>query len=123
MSDHAIRSVSGHAIRTVNDRAIRTVNGHAIRTVNGHANMSEKFEDTKGVTRSRKSKKERQYNSQMKRTNNDLQNIIQKTKYRATHTPLKPGGEIKCFRRIISSCFICSTRRVTLVSNPVISHE
>ena len=36
----------------------------------------EKFEDTKGVIRSRKSKKDRQYNGQIKkdkRTNNDLQ--------------------------------------------------
>jgi hypothetical protein len=30
-----------------------------------------------------------------KRTNNDLQNIIQKTKDRATRNPLKTGGESK----------------------------
>jgi hypothetical protein len=38
----------------------------------------EEFEDTKGVIRSRKSKKDRQYNVRKKRdkmTNNDLQNI------------------------------------------------
>jgi hypothetical protein len=52
--------------------------------VSGHANMLEKFEDTKGVTRSRKSKKERQQNGQKKRTNNDLQNITHKTKDRVT---------------------------------------
>jgi len=34
----------------------------------------EKFEDTKGLIRSRKSKKDRQHNDQKKRTNNDLQN-------------------------------------------------
>jgi chaperone required for assembly of F1-ATPase len=56
----------------------------------------EKFEDTKGVIRSRKSKKERQRNDQkicFKRTtrgtNNDLQSITLKTKGRATRTPLK----------------------------------
>jgi len=41
------------------------------------------FEDTKGVIRSRKSKKNGQHNDQKKkhqRTNNDLQNIRQKSK-------------------------------------------
>ena len=45
-----------------------------------------KFEDSKGIIRIRKSK-ERQHNGQKKkekRTNNDLQNITQKTKDRAT---------------------------------------
>jgi hypothetical protein len=45
--------------------------------------MYENFEDTKGVIRIRKSKKNRQHNSQKKkdkRTNNDLQNIAHKTK-------------------------------------------
>ena len=53
------------------------------------------FEDTKGVIISRKSKKDRQYNGQRKkdkRTNNDLQNVTQETKDRATRTPLKTGG-------------------------------
>ena len=41
------------------------------------------FEDAKEVIRSRKSKKDKQYNGQKKqdkRTNNDPQNITQKTK-------------------------------------------
>jgi hypothetical protein len=45
--------------------------------------MPEEFEDTKGVSRIRKSKKERQHNGQKikdKRTNNDLQNIHIKLK-------------------------------------------
>ena len=45
-------------------------------------NKKEEFEDTKGVIRTRKSKNNRQHNGQKqkdKRTNNDLQNIIQKT--------------------------------------------
>ena len=46
--------------------------------------MSEKFEEPKVVIRSRKSKEDRQHN--------DLQNnCTQKTKERATRTPLKPG--------------------------------
>jgi len=45
--------------------------------------VDEKFEDTKGVIRRRKSNKERQLNDQNKknkRINNDLQNNTQKTK-------------------------------------------
>ena len=47
----------------------------------------EKFEDTKGVIRIRNQKKDRKHNGQKKkdkRTNNNLQNITQKTKYRVT---------------------------------------
>lgn len=43
----------------------------------------EKFEDTKGVTRSHKSKKDRQYNGLQKTeisTSNDLQSTTHKTK-------------------------------------------
>ena len=50
--------------------------------------MKEKFEDNKRLIRSRISK-DRQYNGQQKknkRTKNDLQNIRQKTKDRATKT-------------------------------------
>jgi len=53
------------------------------------------FEDIKGVIRIRKLKKDRQHNDQKKkdkRTNNDLQNITNKTKDRVTRTPLKPGA-------------------------------
>ena len=53
--------------------------------------MWEKFEDTKGLIRSRKSK-DKQHNGQTKKYN-DLQNITQKTKDWATRTPLKPWGE------------------------------
>ena len=59
-------------------------------------------EDTKGVIRRRKSKEDRQYNGQRKRdkrTNNDLQNITQKTKDRATGIVLKTRGELRCSER------------------------
>ena len=55
------------------------------------SDCEEEFEDTKGVISSRKSK-DKQHNDQQKknqRTNNDLQNITQKTKYQATRTLLK----------------------------------
>jgi len=58
-----------------------------------------------------------------KGTNNDIQNITQKTKDRATRTSLKTGGELICSERVGSSCSTYATRRVTLVTNPVTSHE
>ena len=56
----------------------------------------------KEVIRSIKSKKDRQHNDQKKaqRTNKDLQNTTQKTKNRATRTPLQTG-------RDSSSCCTC----------------
>jgi hypothetical protein len=46
-----------------------------------------------------------------------------KTKDRVTRTTLKTGGELMCSGRISSSCSTSGTRRVNLVTNPVISHE
>jgi hypothetical protein len=46
-----------------------------------------------------------------------------KTKDRVTRTPLKTGGELRCSRRVSSSCSTSDTHRVNLVTNPVISHE
>ena len=63
------------------------------RVTNYHHSAEEKIEDTKGVIRIRKSKKDRQHNGQMKklkRTNNELQHISQKIKARTTRTPLRP---------------------------------
>ena len=49
-----------------------------------------------------------------KRTNNDLQNITQKTIDQETRTPLKDDGELGFYRRFSSSCFMCDTCRVTV---------
>ena len=49
-----------------------------------------------------------------KRTNNDLLNITQKTKDRATRTPLKTGGDCRFFARVCSFCSTCGTRHVTI---------
>ena len=46
-----------------------------------------------------------------------------KTKDRVTRTPLKTGGELRCSGRVSSSCSTSDTRRVSLVTNLVISHE
>jgi hypothetical protein len=47
-------------------------------------------------------------------TNSDLQNTKQKTKERPTRTPLKTGDELRCFRRVSSSCSTCGTRHITV---------
>jgi hypothetical protein len=46
-----------------------------------------------------------------------------KTKDRVTQTPVKTGGELRCSGRVSSSCSTSGTRRVNLVTNPVISRE
>ena len=45
-----------------------------------------------------------------------------KTKDRVTRTPLKTGGELGFSGRVSSSCSTSYTRRVNLVTHPVISH-
>jgi len=44
-----------------------------------------------------------------------------KTKDRVTRTPLKTEGELRYSGRVNSSCSTSGTRRVNLVTNPVIS--
>ena len=44
-----------------------------------------------------------------------------KTKDRVTRTPVKTGGVLRCSERVNSSCSTSGTRRVNLVTNPVIS--
>ena len=88
--------------------------------------VKEELEDTKGIIRIRKSKKDRQHNGKKKkdeRTNNNLQNITHKTKDRVIRTPLKTGGELRCFGWESSSCSTSGTCRVIVVTNPAISHE
>ena len=46
-----------------------------------------------------------------------------KTKDRVTRTPLTTGGELRCSGRVSSSCSTRGTRRVNVVTNPVISGE
>ena len=40
-----------------------------------------------------------------------------------TRTPLKTGGELRCPGRVSSTCSTCGTRRIILVTNPVICHN
>ena len=46
-----------------------------------------------------------------------------KTKDRVTGNPLKTGSELRCSGMVSSSCSTGGTRRVNLVTNPVISRE
>ena len=78
------------------------------------------FEDTKGIVRICKSKKNRLCNGQK---NNYIQSTTQKTNDRTTRTPLKIEGELGCSGMVSTSCSTSGTCRVTLVKNPLISHE
>jgi hypothetical protein len=53
--------------------------------------------------------------------------ILHTIQDRATRTPLKigggGGGELMCSGRMCSSCSTSCTRRVTRITNPVISRE
>ena len=77
--------------------------------------MQEEFEDTKGVIRSRKSKKDRQHNGQ--KSNQWSIKHYMETKVRATPTPLKTRCELRCSERVSILCSTCGARRVTL-TNP-----
>jgi len=52
-----------------------------------------------------------------KRTNNDLQNTTQKTKYRAIRIPLTTERQLKGSGRTSSSCSTIGIRRVTRTSS------
>ena len=85
--------------------------------------LLEEFEDIKGVIRIHKSRKNRQHNGQKKKDKQWSTKHTHKTKDRATRTPLKTRGELRCSGRVDSSCSTSGTRRVNLVTKPVISHE
>jgi len=53
-------------------------------------------------------------------TNNDLQNITQKSIDGATRIPLTTGGELRCSGKASRFWSTCGTRRVTLFKNPVV---
>jgi len=60
--------------------------------------MYEEFEDTRGVIRIHKSKKDRQHNGQ--KNNQRSTKHTHKTKDRVTQTALKTGGELGCSDRV-----------------------
>jgi hypothetical protein len=95
-----------------------------------HVSSQEEFVNTKWVIRirysantidKRRRPKERGRKKEDERTNNvnDLQNITQKTKDRATRTPLRTGGYAGALKRVSSSCSTSGICSVTLVTNPV----
>jgi hypothetical protein len=74
----------------------------------------------------RKSKKKQTTQGPKEKVQKDKQRSTKhthKTKYRETQTPLKTGGELMCSGRASSSYSTSATRRVNLITNPVISHE
>jgi len=72
------------------------------------------------------SKKNRQHNDQKEQVQKDKQRSTKhthKTKDRVTGTPLKTVGKLGCPERVSSSWSTSDTRRVNLVTNPVIGRE
>jgi hypothetical protein len=67
--------------------------------------IEEEFENTKGVIRIQKSKKDKQHNGQKDKEQN--------TKDRAIRTPVKPNSELRCSGRVSHSCSTSGTHRVT----------
>ena len=67
----------------------------------------EEFEDTKGLIRIRKSKKNRQHNDQKDKQRSTKH--IYKTKDRVNRTPLKSGDELRSSGRVSSSCTTSDT--------------
>jgi hypothetical protein len=68
---------------TYKESEVHKFNGHKFHEL--YWGLKEKYEDTKGIIRNRKSKKDRQHSGQ-KNKNNNLKNLTQKTKDRA-HKP------------------------------------
>ena len=58
--------------------------------------LTEEFEDTKGVIRSRKLQKNRQHNNQKKNDKQRSTKHTHKTKDQQARTPLKTGGQLNC---------------------------
>jgi hypothetical protein len=53
----------------------------------------------------------------------DLQNITQKTKDGATRNKLNTGDELLCSGRVGSSCSTSGTRHHTIVANPILHRK
>ena len=89
--------------------------------------ISEMFEDTKRIIRSCISKNDRQYNGQKKKRPKDKQQYTKhytdNNRSSKTYPGVKTGGELMYSGKVSSSCSMCGTRRVTLATNPMISHE
>jgi hypothetical protein len=76
-------------------------------------NVKEEFEDTKGVIRIRKSKKNRKYNGQKDKQQSTAH--THKTKDRVTRTPLNTEGELRYSGNVGSSCTTSGTSRGFLI--------
>jgi hypothetical protein len=71
----------------------------------------EEFEDIKGVIRICNSK-DRQHNGKKKKGQTTIYKTLHR-KDRATRTPLENGDELRCSRRVSSSCSTSYTRHIT----------
>jgi hypothetical protein len=99
--------------------------GKKIFIVHNLIKIGHLFEDTKGVIRIHKSKKNSTQwpKEKVQKGKQRSAKHTYKTKDRVTRTPLKTGVELRCSGRVGSCCSTSGTRRVNLVTNLVISHE
>ena len=90
---------------------------------NNSMKIQEDFEDTKGAIKICILKKNRmaKRNSTKEHKQRSTKHT-HKTKDQITRTPLKIGSELRCSGRVSSSYSTSGTRRVNLVTNPVICH-
>ena len=105
--------------------AIPKSNENIVET-EGQSILWEEFEDTKGSYQNLYIEEEQTTQWPKEKEQKDKQrSTIQthKTKDRVTRIPLETGGELGCSARISSSCSTSGTRRVYLVTNPVICHD
>ena len=85
-----------------------------------HIRKKKKIEDTKEVTRSQKSKKDRQHNDHKKTEQKEKLGFTihytQKTKDSVTRTPLQTGVELTCSGRVAVPALLmaplCSRKKV-----------
>ena len=68
-------------------------------------------------------KKERQYNGQQKKDKQWFTKHCTKPLKTTTGTPQNTEDELMCSGRVSSSCSTSHTRRVTIVTNSMISHD
>jgi hypothetical protein len=88
--------------------------------------LLEEFEDTKGGNQNPYIEEEQTTQWPKEKVQKDKLRSTKhtyKTKDRITWSPLKTGGELMCSGRVSSFCSTSGTRRVNLVTNPVISRE
>ena len=110
------RSLWGQTLHNVTNKKQQYLDRHRQSTWRYHRCDSESINRRRSDNAMAKWKKG-------KMINNDQQNITHKAKHRVLRTPVKTEVELRWSRRVGSLCSTSDICRVTLVTNPMISHE